>query len=331
MHTLARSTVFLVHAAADHEYALQLSAFLEAGCDVRCHPDIGRIGPAEHLTDVAEQCSGHLVLLLSKDSWPERIARERWDPLLLSTPLACVLINACPFPELLRRGAFFELRQDDAFPSAARGVKRWLWQQNRHGGEAAHYQWSQDLELLYTQLADRPGVRSSHADAARRFTKEAAGEFEGVLWLPCHGRSLVQATGELGAQLGLKLRGQEKDNRRRILEVLALRRCLMVLDAPDEQVRSALTAFGRSSTLVTTHPVELRTTPQTFKYAQTLIADSRLAEAYDLLYKLLEDTAEPGFCARELAWICEDWDRPAEAERLRQLDPAPTQQMGLFD
>ena len=115
------------------------------------------------------------------------------------------------------------------------------------------------------------------------------------------------------------------------LENLAERRCLLVLDAPIEPLRSALTAFGRSSTLVTTEPVETLSQPHTFAYAMTLIAANRLAEAYELLYKLLEDSVEASFCARELAWICEEWDRPAEAARLRQFDPAPSRQVGLFE
>jgi hypothetical protein len=31
-----------------------------------------------------------------------------------------------------------------------------------------------------------------------------------------------------------------------------------------------------------------------------------------------------------LTWICEHWGRTAEAQRLRQYDPAPVRQMGLF-
>src|ERR1035437_4309355 len=156
------ASLLLAHAAADHPYAQKLAAFVEAGCDVRCDPAEGLLRSDQHLIDLAEQSSGPLVLLLSKDSWPQRLQRERWDPLLLESPLACVLLNACPFPELLRRRSFFHAQCDNA----ERGLKRWLWRQLRELGEATRFEWSADLEHLYATLADRPGVRGASAEAA---------------------------------------------------------------------------------------------------------------------------------------------------------------------
>ena len=143
------SPILLVHAAPDQFYAQQIAAFLESGCDVRC--DLGLLGPGQDLVELAEQCVDPLILLLSKDSWPKRLPRERWDPLLLELPLACVLLNPCPFPELLRRRAFFDIEH----PNAARGVKRWLWQQHRQLSQAIRFKWSEELEQLYVGLADR--------------------------------------------------------------------------------------------------------------------------------------------------------------------------------
>ena len=40
-------------------------------------------------------------------------------------------------------------------------------------------------------------------------------------------------------------------------------------------------------------------------YARSLIAARRYAEAYELLYQLLDEVVEPEGCARELTWICE--------------------------
>jgi hypothetical protein len=321
------ASLLLAHAAADHPYARKLAAFVEAGCDVRCDPGEGLLRSDQHLVDLAEQSSGPLVLLLSKDSWPQRLPRERWDPLLLESPLACVLLNACPFPELLRRRSFFHAQSDNA----ERGLKRWLWRQLREPGEAARFEWSADLEHLYATLADRPGVRGASAESARRFAREAAGEFERVLWIPCYGRSLAECASELGAQLGLVMDGQEAENRRRVLETMAARRCLVVLDGPAEPVRAALVVENRCSILMTTEPSEIRETPRTFDYALELVRSRRLAEAYNLLQMLMEETADPGACARELAWICEHWGRTAEAERLRRFDPMPSRQMGLFE
>lgn len=319
-----RSPVLIAYAAPDQFFAQQIAAFLEAGCDVRC--ESGLLRPDQDLVELAEQCVNPLILLLSKDSWPKRLPRERWDPLLLELPLACVLLNPCPFPELLRRRPFF----DNADPHAARGVKRWLWQQRRASGEAVRFKWSEELEKLCISLADCAGVQTASAEQARLFAREASAEFERVIWISCHGRTLAECTGELGTELGLTMDEPEKQNRRRVLEALQERRCLVVLDAPSEEARAALEVDGRSSVLVTTEPLETRETPRTFGYARELLRNRRYAEAYDLLYFLMEDSVDTSACARELTWICEHWGRTAEAERLRQHDPAPVHQMGLF-
>jgi hypothetical protein len=292
---------------------------------VRC--DLGLLGPGQDVVELAEQCVDPLILLLSKDSWPKRLPRERWDPLLLELPLACVLLNPCPFPELLRRRAFF----DNGHPHAARGVKRWLWQQRRELSQASRFQWSEELEKLYVGLADRAGALTASAEQSRLFAREASAEFDCVVWIPCRGRTLPECTGELGAKLGLTMDETEKQNRRRVLESLRERRCLVVLDAPSDEARAALEFPGRSSVLITTEPLEILKTPRTFHYARELIRDRRYAEAYDLLYLLMEDSVDTSACARELTWICEHWGRTAEAERLRQHDPAPVGQLGLFE
>jgi hypothetical protein len=324
------NTVFLAHAQQDRDYVSKLAAFLEFGCDVRCYVDAGRIGDGEDIVAKADQGSwaDAVVLLLSKDSWPERIARVRWDPLLLDLPLVCILLSECAFPELLRRRDFFDA--DNC--NAARKLKRWLWQRKRDPGEPARAEFSNDLEEIYCALADRAGSMVADGVSAQRFSEEAAGDFEAVLWVPCHGRSVVQASGNLGAQLGMVLDGQSKENCERIREVLAQRRCLLVLDSPDEKTRSALTPGGRTSTLVTAEPVRTIETPQTFEYARELVSKRRLAEAYDLLYQLLDTVHEPDFSARELAWICDHWGRVEEGNRLREQCHLPfTRQMSLFD
>src|SRR5580698_2553862 len=96
------------------------------------------------------------------------------------------------------------------------------------------------------------------------FALEASAEFECVVWIPCHGRTLAECTGELGAELGLTMDETEKQNRRRVLDALQERRCLVILDAPSDEARAALEVGGRSSMLVTTEPLEVRETPRTF-------------------------------------------------------------------
>jgi len=329
---LSPNPVVIAHAGADTSYAQFLAEFLQIGCDVRCDLHTGRLEPDEHLVElVAGRDSEILILLLSQDSWPARLPRDRWDPVLLERPLACVLVNPCPYPALLERRTFFK---GNDHLVAARGLKRWLWQQLNDPSISAHFHWSLNLEDLYYTLADRPGTHAiaESGEQALSFAREAAGEFECVLWVACHNRTLTEAMGELGSLLGLTLDGQERQNRQGIHEMLALRRCLIVLDAPSPEVRSALTAFGRSSTLIAPEPVEIRETPCTFQYARKLVSQKRLAEAYDIFYAIMNQTGEPGFCAQELAWICDHWGRTVEAESLRLMDQQiPAHQPSLFD
>ena len=330
---LKPNPLVIAHNPADSAYAQYLAEFLQLGCDVRCDLQTGRLEPDEHLVDLVggHSAEEHLILLLSQDSWPTRLPRDRWDPVLLQRPLAYVLVNPCPYPALLERRTFFK---GEHHMVTARGLKRWLWQQCKDPAISPHYQWSTDLEDLYYTLADRPGTHAVAAsgEQALSFAREAADEFECVIWLPCAHRTLAQTMGELGSLLGTTLDGQERQNRQSIHEMLALRRCLIVLDAPSPEIRSALTAFGRSSTLITPEPVEIRETPCTFEYARKLVTQKRLAEAYDIFYAIMNQTGEPGFCSQELAWICDHWGRSVEAESLRRMEQQiPAHQPSLFD
>ena len=97
------------------------------------------------------------------------------------------------------------------------------------------------------------------------------------------------------------------------------------------EISAALTAGGRTSTAVTLDAVTILETPQTPVYARRLIAARRYAEAYELLYRLLDAVVEPDACARELTWICEHWDRVEEANVLRfNYGSLEGEQLALF-
>jgi hypothetical protein len=331
-----RTAVF-THAPADHEFALQLAEFLEFGCDLTCFVDDGLIAAGHDLISKAEDgfCADVCVVLLSPHSCPPAWPRQRWEPALCHRPkqegveVVTVLLQECTFPPLFRKRNFVDATEDQQL--ARRLLKRWFWQWQRQSGDPASSTCSEDLEDLYRALADAAGTLHVRGAEAQRFATEAAEEFEAVLWAACAGRTLAQAAGELSNQLELKLDGHAKENCERIRNALAAHRCLVVLDGADAEISSELVAGGRSSTAITKEAVKILQTPETPAYARTLIAAKRYAEAYELLYRLLDMVIEPDWCARELAWICDHWGRVEEGNALRRHDHAvPVQQLALF-
>jgi hypothetical protein len=331
------TTAFFAHAGSDHDFASDLAGFLEFGCNLTCYVDDGQIGENQDLIAKAEEglCADVLLLLLSPSSSPTPWVRERWEPVLFDqakqgrVEVVTILLRECSFPPLLRRRNFIDATKNRL--TARRLLKRWFTLRDCEPGAAPSIELSGDLEDLYSTLADRAGKLNVSGAAASRFANEAKQEFEAVLWVPCHGRSLAQASGELGHQLGLTLDGPAKENCELIRELLRTRRCLVVLDAPEAKIALELIAGGRSSTAITLDPVKILETPETPEYARRLVVARRFAEAYELLYRLLDAVVDPDNCARELTWICEHWDRPNEANVLRvNYRPAGAEQLVLF-
>jgi TIR domain len=332
-----RTTFFLAHAAADHEFALELAQFLEAGCDVICYADEGMLPQGGDLLSKAEEglAADVLMLLLSEDAWPARRPRQEWEPILADqareadAEVAAFLLSECPFPEVWRRRNFFDGSRERL--KAMRLVKRWFWQRRRASGAAPNTVFSRDLEAIYRDIADRAGMLRAGGEMADRFAREAVEEFEAVVWVSAYERSLAQISGELGAQLGVTLEGTVEDNCERIRDLLGARRCLLVLDAPSGGHEDWLVPRGRTSTLITEDAVRVAATPETFEYARKLILARRNAEAYELLHRLLEGEIASEACARELTWICQEWGRVEEANALRfYYGPEPAAQLTLF-
>jgi hypothetical protein len=330
-------TLFLAHAEPDRDFARDLTDFLEFGCDITCYIDAGLLSPGQDLIDKAEEglASDILALVLSPASCPMRWERNRWEPVLsdqaqkAGVQVVSVLLADCPYPPLLRRKNFFDASAGRRI--AMRQLKRWIW---RHSGVPGppDARMSDDLEELYAKLADTAGAIEAPGAAAERFAREAAHEFEAVLWVPCHGRSLAQASGDLGAQLGLRLEGTARQNCARIREFLGGRRCLLILDAPSSELAVALKPEGQASMLRI--PDAVRSVPvvtPSVAEARALAAAGRLAEAYEMFYALLDAWVDTETCARELTWICEQWDRIEEANALRfQYGRGAAEQLALF-
>jgi hypothetical protein len=328
-------TVFVAHAPENAEFTQELNRFLETGCDVSVFGQEGMIGPGDDLISVSETglSADILILLLSRASNHAKWIRERWEPVLsqraaeLDTRVAVLLLEECTFPGLLRRGGhFFDATADRL--GALRKLKRWIWG-IRLGTEPALTH-SPDLEDIYTHVADRVGTFTAPAADAERFAREANREFEAVLWVPAHRRTLAQIVCEAGSQLGLNLSGPVDEDCRVVQNLLSQRRCLLILDASTVAV-DALLPHGRTSVLFTSEPAKLIDEPASPAAARRLLAAGRVSEAYEMLIELMETNTETEWCARELIWIYEQWDRMEDANKMRFLvSPLQPEQLGLL-
>jgi hypothetical protein len=322
--------IFILHAANDAPFADELKCFLEAGCDGICITPDSAIRPGQDLLSTAEMVDAAdvLVLLLSPASNPARWRREVWEPLIAGhTHVSTFLLEECTFPLLLRRGSgFFDgtIRR----LAAMRQLKRWIWG-IRHGTSPA-MNLSPELEPMYAALGDRPGIATVSGAMAERFAHQASRDFDAVFWVPARGRGLVQIAGDLGSQMEMTLDGPLSDNCRRICDVLAMRRCLVVFDAPEAPL-DAILPSGRTSVLFTEEAVRIVEDARNFASARALVVARRFAEAYEILYELFNAGIETEACARELVWICEHWDHVEEANELRfRFQPVSAEQMRLF-
>jgi hypothetical protein len=329
------TSVFPVHAPSDAAFAQELSAFLETGCDAVCFVDDAALKPGQDLLTRAETglSSDLLLLLLSHASNLTRWVRERWEPILMGeasdvgTRVAVFLLEECEFPPIFRRRLkFFNATSNRR--EALRQLKRWIHGVRR--GTPPSMLFSPDLEHLYRDLADCTGALTESGTLAARFAAEAAHDFEAVLWIPAHGKTLAQIAGEIGVQLEMTLDGPLEENCRSIREVLSCTHCLLVLDAPEVPVDSLLPR-ERTSVLFTSEPVRHDEAPRTAAAARALVAGKRFAEAYEIFRDLFDRGIDTESCARELIWICERWDRFEEANVLRFHTAADTaEQLRLF-
>lgn len=327
-------SVFPAHAPADEPFGLELSRFLEAGCDEVIVASDAAVKPGGDLLSSAETglSADILLLLLSPASNLARWPRERWEPILFDqaaeagTRVGVVLLRECGFPDLFRRKLKFFDATSARLP-ALRRIKRWI--NSVRVGANPDMSFSPELEALYRDLADRPGTITASAAIAGCFAREASPDFEAVCRIPAHGRTLAQIAGELGVQLGMTLDGPVEDNCRRIRELLSAKRCLVIFDAPEVCVDSLIPS-GRTSVLFSDECAGPET-PTTLAAARRLVSAGRYAEAYEILSRLYDAGVESESCAREMVWICDHWGRYVEASLLRtEYRVPPTEQLSLF-
>jgi hypothetical protein len=342
----------LCFAPADREAAQRISSFIERGADVRVLLDGGEMQRGEDLAEKARQALGSdmALVLFSRYSLPPRRPRAQWESALVNEPaeagvrIAFVRCDDCVPPRVLApmfaAGAF-------------RPIKRWA----RGHMPSPHCELAHDgdLEVLGIAIADRPGSDfAPDEDVARRFIRAYRQDFDAILDLECGARSLAAITGDLGAQLELRLEADAESNLARLREFCAARRLLIALkDARD----APLEFGGRASTLRFPGSVveprdesirgiqnALRSRPGDWpeycrlaRIGRRLTREAgRIAECHQMMAqwhaaaearadrKVLDESA------RELVWILESWNRPDEAYRLDYLRATEfDEQMGL--
>lgn len=337
MQTLS-PTLFLCFAPADRDLAERIAAFVERGATVRILLDAGEMLPTEDLAEKARQAQGSdmALLLFSRTSLPSRWPRAQWEDALVNEPaaeglrIAFVKCDDCIPPRVLT--PLFE-------SNALRAVKRWVRGHLPPPSPGAPR--DPGLEALGIAIADRPGTEQIDDSAvAEQFIHAYRHDFDAVLRVDCGERSLAAITGDLAAQLGLRLEGPADSNLAYLQDFCATHRFLIVLGGPGTP---PFHFTGRTSTLLVPATVSepedesIRGIQHALRHPAggwfefsrlarvgfRLTRDAgRIAECYEILQcwreaaEVVGDRAVLDEAARELVWILHSWDRADEARDL---------------
>jgi hypothetical protein len=346
--------VFLAYAAADRDIAAGIAAFLDRGADVRVFLDEGEMQPGEDLAAKAREgrMADVVLVLFSRNGMPSRWPRAQWEGPLVTEPAAegvrigFVKCDDCVPPRVL--APLFECEGLNL--RGLRKLKRWV------RDRAATYtppdlskpdlSDAADLEILGIAIADRPGTETvASAALAFEFVHAYREDFDEVFRLESGGRTLAALSGDLAAQLGMRLEGDLQSNLDRLRGFCSERRFLILLDGAHEPAPHQLIFDGRCSTLIATEAgpdagsAPLRQAQQAFaridpaagwaalcslaRQGRRLAREQgRIAECFELMQQwyaaaeVEDDRAVLNEAAREMVWILEGWGRTEEAERL---------------
>jgi hypothetical protein len=243
---VAQQSAIICHAPEDSAAAVEVAAYLESNCALAVSHEPG----LDLINAVEIGLSADIVLVvLSPASVPNPWKRERWEPVFLRQPdalgtrLACLLLRECRFPELFRRGNFFDLSADSL--GGMRALKRWIY-----GGSP--FVTGGSFEALRRRIADRPAIEIGMGmEEARAFCRECAKDFEGVFQIDCARRSRAGILGDIACVLELRLPDSPERNRETLAGFCADRRCLFVFDHLAEEDREFVDLGGKTSIIIT--------------------------------------------------------------------------------
>jgi hypothetical protein len=248
---VAQHSAIICHAQEDTAVAGEIAAYLEINCALTVSREAISLEERRDLIDAVEiGLSADIVLVaLSPASAPNPWKRERWEPVFLRQPgvlgtrMACLLLRECRFPELFRRGSFFDLSEDSL--AGMRALKRWVYglSQPITNGK---------FEALRRRIADRPAIETGlGVEEAIAFSEDCREDFEGVFRIDCARRSRAGILGDIAHALGLRLPDSAERNRTTLIGFCANRRCLFLFDHLAEQDRDLVDLGGKASIIIT--------------------------------------------------------------------------------
>lgn len=321
--------IALCYTAADIRMARATAGYLETNMDAPVEHALvqGDLDLLDTIETVQDFCTA--VAVLSANSLPKKIPRERWDP-FLNTNIAWLQTDDCSPPALLKRQPFFQMR--DQPNAAVRSLRLWIL-----GGGAR-----QDvLAPEVAEIVDAPGTlqtRDRHAGSG------ISAYFHQTIRIDARSRSAAGIATELSSQLSLLSSGDLAQLLGSVREALANRRVLIeFLGRPEHW-----TDFSSRASILVVEPAPPVPIPDEAKLIAELKAynlgrgpepsraeldralnhaaasealvraalgffmtEYRLAEAWQL-------TDRPGDFEEERAWIQDRWSASptVEAEQL---------------
>lgn len=333
-------SIAICHAVADAALVRALMEYLRLNLDLKL--EAVPVSPWLDLLESVETAlaADHVIAVLSPGALPERLPRERWDA-ITDPRIGWALAGDCPYPPLLARRCFFDLRENAA--AGFRQLQRWLM-----SGQSARPV-APALEPYFQALVDRPGS-ATIADLA--VLAAVRSYFVWEVNVDTRERTEASLVGEVAAQLDLDRSADLETMVAAVRQMFRERRCLVVWKGEDpgltdEAGRSSVVRIPVDEPAVRIAPEEMirlltacqrghaeppsradldRTLAHAFAAVNWpvtrelglvaysyLKAEYRLAEAYGLLDSLKKgaefyaDDPVIGECRQELSWIADRW------------------------
>jgi hypothetical protein len=265
--------VFLSHASADKPFVEEVKRFLEEGGDIECWLDAIEIGFGQNIVARIQDGlakSDFLLLFLSRTSLKSRWVEEEWTAAYWSqvnsgtTRLIPVLIGDCDLPAMLANKKYCDLRANQL--EGMRRLKTELLraapapvQRSGPGASLPNFIGREaEIDELKVRLSQpgscvpiigMAGVGKTYL--AREFIRRHGALFEAVYDVDCEKKDLAALTGDLTAQLGLRLEGDANQVAVELRRYLAAKRCLLLLDNVEDDGPGQLVPRGRAAVLIT--------------------------------------------------------------------------------